>query len=46
MVFFLQEWITAELNHLISNTIRTKEVSDGLRDQNDDLTKGSALRNQ
>jgi len=46
MVLFLQEGITAELNHLVSNTICTEEVSDSLRDQNDDLTKGSALRNQ
>ena len=46
MVFFLQERITPELDHLVSNTIRTEEVPDSLCDQNDDLTKGSALRNQ
>lgn len=38
MVFFLQERVTVELDHLVSNTVRTKEVTDGLRDQNDNLT--------
>jgi len=42
MVLFLQEWVPIELYHLISDTVCAQEVSDGLRDQNDDLAVGSA----
>lgn len=38
MILFLQEWVTTELDHLISNTVSTQEVPDRLCDQNDNLT--------
>lgn len=43
MVLFLQERVTVELNHLICDAVRAQEVSDSLRDENDDLTRGLAL---
>jgi len=44
VIFFLQERVTTELDHLIGNAVRTQEVSDSLRDQNNDLTRGLALQ--